>query len=264
MVIPLGAAILGSGAMSAGSSLLGGLFGSSAAKKQRKQQMALLAKAQGQLDLGLQALPGMQEDYLGEVDQANLLLAGIEPAVLQGFDESQRVRIAQQMRQSQGDREMQQQRLATAGMDTTTVAPSMQRGMAMGQAQQAAGIGAQYASARGSAQSAARAAQAQGQMARAQGLQYYDQMEIGLRQNKASQYYGTQIAPDTTGRDIGSIGAGIADSFLNYALMSQLGGGGSGGQTLAHSGGVTSMGYGDMPNFTGNYGLNTDSGMINF
>lgn len=250
MVIGIGTAIMGAGALSAGSSLLGGLFGSSAAKKARRQQMALLAQAQGQLNLGLEAIPGMQNDYLNEVDQANLLLAGIEPAVLQGFDESQRVRIAQQMRQSQGEREMQQQRLATAGMDTTTVAPSMQRGMALGQAQQAAGIGAQYASARGSAQSAARAAQAQGQMARAQGLQYYDQMEIGLRQNKAQQYFGTQVAPDTTGRDIGSIGAGIADSFLNYALMSQLGGGGSGTPSSQITGSNWASGFETSPMYS--------------
>ena len=250
MPIGIGTAILASGGMSAGSSLLGGLFGSSAAKKQRRQQMRLLKQAQGQLDLGLQAIPGMQEDYLNEVDQANLMLAGIEPAVLQGFDESQRVRIAQQMRQSEGEREMQQQRLATAGLDTTTVAPSMQRGMALGQAQQAAGIGAQYASARGSAQSAARAAQAQGQMARAQGLQYYDQMEIGLRQNKAQQYYGTQVAPDTTGRDIGSIGAGIADSFLNYALMSQLGGGGSGTPSSEITGSNWASGFETSPMYS--------------
>jgi hypothetical protein len=250
MPIGIGAAILGAGAMSAGGSFLGGLFGSSAAKKARRQQMRLLAQAQGQLDLGLEALPGMQEDYLSEVDEANLLLAGIEPAVLQGFDESQRVRIAQQMRQSQSEREMQQQRLATAGMDTTTVAPSMQRGMALGQAQQAAGIGAQYASARGSAQSAARAAQAQGQMARAQGLQYYDQMEIGLRQNKAQQYYGTQVAPDTTGRDIGSIGAGIADSFLNYALMSQLGGGGSSTPSASITGSNWAAGFETNPMYS--------------
>ncbi len=258
--MPIGA--LGAAAIGAGTSLLGGLFGSSAAKKARRQQMALLAQAQGQLSTALDEIPGMQEDYLNEVDQANLLLAGIEPAVLQGFDEAQRVRIAQQMRQSQGEREMQQQRLATAGLDTTTVAPSMSRGQAMGQSQQAAGIAAQFAAARGSAQASARQARAQGQMARAQGMQFYDQMQVGLRQGKSQQYYGTQIAPDTTGQDIGSIGAGIADSLLNYSLQQQLGG--SGGQTLAHSGGVTSMGYGDMPNFTGNYGLNTGSGLLNF
>ena len=219
--MPIGA--LGTAAIGAGTSLLGGLFGSSAAKKARRQQMALLAQAQGQLSTALDEIPGMQEDYLNEVDQANLLLAGIEPAVLQGFDEAQRVRIAQQMRQSQGEREMQQQRLATAGLDTTTVAPSMSRGQAMGQSQQAAGIASQFAAARGSAQASARQARAQGQMARAQGLQYYDQMEIGLRQNKAQQYYGTQIAPDNTGQAIGQIGAGIADTMLNYALAQNLG-----------------------------------------
>lgn len=94
----------------------------------------------------------------------------------------------------------------------------------MGQSQQAAGIAAQFAAARGSAQASARQARAQGQMARAQGMQFYDQMQVGLRQNKAQQYFGTQVAPDTTGQDIGSIGAGIADSLLNYSLMSQLGG----------------------------------------
>ena len=93
----------------------------------------------------------------------------------------------------------------------------------MGQSQQAAGIASQFAAARGSAQASARQARAQGQMARAQGLQYYDQMEIGLRQNKAQQYYGTQIAPDNTGQAIGQIGAGIADTMLNYALAQNLG-----------------------------------------
>lgn len=220
--MPIGA--LGNAAIGVGTSLLGGLFGSSGAKKALRQQMALLAQGQGQLSTALDEIPGMQEDYLNEVDQANLLLAGIEPAVLQGFDEAQRVRIAQQMRQSQGEREMQQQRLATAGLDTTTVAPSMSRGQAMGQSQQAAGIAAQFAAARGSAQASARQARAQGQMARAQGMQFYDQMQVGLRQNKAQQYYGTQVAPDTTGRDIGSIGANIADSLLNYSLQQQLGG----------------------------------------
>lgn len=220
--MPIGA--LGAAAIGAGTSLLGGLFGSSAAKKARRQQMALLAQAQGQLSTALDEIPGMQEDYLNEVDQANLLLAGIEPAVLQGFDEAQRVRIAQQMRQSQGEREMQQQRLATAGLDTTTVAPSMSRGQAMGQSQQAAGIAAQFAAARGSAQASARQARAQGQMARAQGLQFYDQMQVGLRQGKSQQYYGTQVAPDTTGADIGAMGAGISEMLLNYSLQQQLGG----------------------------------------
>jgi len=260
--MPIG--FLGAAAIGAGTSLIGGLFGRSAAKKQRRQQMRLLAQAQGQLSTAIDEIPGMRDRYLSEVDEANMLLAGVEPALLQGFDEAQRVRIAQQMRQSQAERQMQQQRLATAGLDTTTVAPSMSRGQAMGQSQQAAGIAGQFAAARGQAQASARQARAQGQMARAQGLQFYDQMQANLRGQKSQQYYGTQVAPDTTGRDIGSIGAGIADSVLNYALMSQLGGGGSGGQTLAHSGGVTSMGYGDMPNFTGNYGLSTDSGMLNF
>lgn len=220
--MPIGA--LGAAAIGAGTSLLGGLFGSSAAKKARKQQMALLAQAQGQLSTAIDEIPGMRDRYLSEVDEANMLLAGVEPALLQGFDEAQRVRIAQQMRQSQAERQMQQQRLATAGLDTTTVAPSMSRGQAMGQSQQAAGIAAQFAAARGQAQASARQARAQGQMARAQGLQFYDQMQANLRGQKSQQYYGTQVAPDTTGADIGAIGAGISEMLLNYSLQQQLGG----------------------------------------
>ncbi len=87
-------------------------------------------------------------------------------------------------------------------------------------------------------------------MARAQGLQYYDQMEIGLRQNKSQQYYGTQVAPDTTGRDIGSIGAGIADSFLNYALMSQLGGGGSSTPSASITGSNWAAGFETNPMYS--------------
>lgn len=220
--MPIGA--LGAAAIGAGTSLLGGLFGSSAAKKARKQQMALLAQAQGQLSTAIDEIPGMRDRYLSEVDQANMLLAGVEPAILQGFDEAQRVRIAQQMRQSQAERQMQQQRLATAGLDTTTVAPNVSRGQAMGQSQQAAQIASQFAAARGSAQAQARQARAQGQMMRAQGLQFYDQMQANLRGQKSQQYYGTQVAPDTTGADIGAIGAGISEMLLNYSLQQQLGG----------------------------------------
>lgn len=59
--MPIGA--LGTAAIGAGTSLLGGLFGSSGAKKALRQQMALLAQGQGQLSTALDEIPGMQEDY---------------------------------------------------------------------------------------------------------------------------------------------------------------------------------------------------------
>ena len=196
--------------------VLDGLLGG----KGNRLAMDLLGKGLGTVDYGLEQIPGMRDRTLGEIDAANIILDGIEPAVLEGIDESGRIRIAQQIRQSQQDREAQQQRMATAGLDSTTVAPAMDRSFDYGRAQQVANVSAQYAGMRSGAIAQARGMAAQGRMARAGATERYHDRSLGLLSQKANMYYGTQVAPDDGA--FGSIAASIGDGIHTNALLDYL------------------------------------------
>ncbi len=205
----------------AGTSLLGGLLGGGGSGEQRR----LLGEATGGLDWWARQTGQVKGDALNDVDAANMILAGIEPAVLQGFDESSRVRLAQQMLRDRQEADMMDQRLASAGLDSTTVAPGVQRGRSFQQAQNTANIAAQYAMGRGQAIASARGMQAQGMMNRANIHGQYLDRQLGLQQQKSNILAGTQIV-DNTAANIGALGASISDSILNSELLGMLEGDG--------------------------------------
>ena len=126
---------------SIGSSLLGGLFGGGSSSEQRE----FIGEGFGTYDAAMESLNRSQGLTRESLEEANMVLASVEPAVLAGMDEQLRVRVAQQVMTDRQNYEAQQQRLASAGLDSTTVAPGMQRGQAWGQSQQTANTAAAFA-----------------------------------------------------------------------------------------------------------------------
>lgn len=206
-----------------GSSLLGGLFGGGSNAEQRKY----IGQGLGTYDAALESLFANQGQTLEALEAANSVLASVEPAVLAGMDEQLRVRVAQQVMTDRQNFEAQQQRLASAGLDSTTVAPGMQRGQAWGQSQQTANTAAAFAGQRASALAGARTNYAQGLAQNAQVLQNFAQMRNNTIQNKANAYLGIQVQPRDDAGAIGALGGSITNALYTQYLLEGLRGGGT-------------------------------------
>lgn len=200
---------------------LGGLFGGGSNSEQR----GYIGKGLGTYDSGLGALQRGQERTLEALEEANMVLAGIEPAVLAGMDEQLRVRVAQQVMTDRQNFEAQQQRLASAGLDSTTVAPSMQRGQAFGQSQQTANTAAAFAGQRASAIAGARTNYAQGLARNADVQMQFAGMRNNLIQNKANAYMGIQVEPRNDAAAIGALGGNITNAMYTQFMLESLRGG---------------------------------------
>lgn len=166
---------------------------------------------------------------LSDIDAANLLLEGLDEEMLAGLDESQRIAISQSLLDQEGDRQAQEQRLAAAGLDSSTVGAGLQRSQRYGQAQQIGQIGASFAGQRSNALFSARNAQAGGLFNRAQALTGFGMARAASFQDEAGLVANTRIEGSGIGQAIGQIGGSISNALYNNELGKLLGGGGSSG-----------------------------------
>ena len=186
----------------------------------RRLQMELLGKGTGTLDYALGRIPGFRDDVLQDIDAANMMLDDIEPSVLEGIDEAGRIRIAQQIMRDQQEADMEDQRLAAAGLDATTVAPGVARGRQYGQSQTTANVAAEFQGLRANALMQARGMAAEGRFRRAGAQERFADRSLGLMRDKAQMYFGTQTAPEGPG--FGAIGASIGEGILTSQLLRYL------------------------------------------
>jgi hypothetical protein len=166
---------------------------------------------------------------LADIDTANLLLAGLDEEMLSGLDEAQRIAISQSLMDQESDRQATEQRLASAGLDSTTAGAGLQRSQRYGQAQQLGQISASFAGQRSNALFSARNAQAGGLFNRAQTLSGFGFARANSFQDEANLVANTQVVGSGVGAAVGQIGGSISHALYNAELSKLLGGGSSGG-----------------------------------
>lgn len=200
----------------AGVSLAGGLLGGSDARDAERRNLQNMQDGLGDFDAGQGALNDAESAALTDLDYANDILAGIEPAVLNGMDEQLRVRVAQQVRQNQQQQMDTQARLAGAGLDVSTVGAGLQRSQAFGQAQQVGQLSAAFAGQRSNAIAGARQGVAQGYSNRANLQAGFGQQRASLYGQQANYRAGFQFEGANTGAMIGQIGGMFGNAIDSF------------------------------------------------
>lgn len=203
-------------AIGAASSLVGGLVGGSDAREAERRNIEQMNLGLGDFEAGFGALDDAEFGALTDLDYANDILAGIEPAVLNGLDEQLRVRVAQQVRQNQQQQMDTQARLASAGLDVSTVGAGLQRSQAFGQAQEVGALSAAFAGQRASAIGDARRGVAQGYGNRANLQASFGSQRANLFAQQANFRGGYQFEAPNTGALIGQIGGMIGNGIDAY------------------------------------------------
>lgn len=215
-----------------GSSLLGGGLGSRDARKAQRKQESLINEARGLFGQQRSTLQGAQEAALLSIDEANMILAGIEPAVLSGMDEQLRVAFANQLIQQEQDQARLQSQLASSGLDMSTAGVGVQRGLRFGQAQQLGNVGAAFAGQRAGMIASARGGLAAGLNNRAQTLGMFGSQIAGSYGQEANFLGGIQVQPANTGAGIGALGGQISNMLFQQELLGLLQGDPGGGTGL--------------------------------
>lgn len=209
------------------SSVIGGALGSRDGRKAAREQRAYINAGLNQFGDARDALTSSYNQALAGIDEANMVLAGIEPAILAGMDEQLRVAFANQLiRQEQDDSALRSQ-MASAGLDSTTAMAGVQRTQRLGQGQALGNVSAQFAGQRAGMLASARGNYAQGLMNRAGAISNYGSAMANTRMAQANFLGGIQVQPANTGAGIGAIGGQISNALFQQELMGLLQGGGS-------------------------------------
>ena len=207
-------------AISAGVGLLGeagGFFGNkSDAKRALEEQRRLIAETRGLYGDARGALDDAEYRSLADVDAANEILAGVEPAVLNALDEQQRVMIGRQIMDNRIRQSQMEARLASSGLDATTAGAGMQRSLRFGEAQQIGQLGASMAGQRANAIAGARGNLAQGMMNRGQMQASFGSQRAGVYQNEAGFVGGIQVQPGNSAEGIGNLAGALSNAFAAF------------------------------------------------
>lgn len=212
-----------SGLVGAGTALVGSLVGGSDGRDARRLQESYINGGRALYGDARDVIREQGDLALSDAEAAELILAGIEPAVLEGLDEQLRIRVAQRVLQNEQEAERTNARLAAAGLDATTVAPQVQRTQARAQGDSIGSLAASFAGQRAGAVANARAAHAQGLYQTAGLRTNLAAQEANLFAQEAGMLAGVQVQPANTGAAIGQIGSMI----FNAANMWEGGGGGA-------------------------------------
>ena len=200
------------------SAVAGGIIGGRDAREAERQQREFLRQAREQLGFARGEVDEAEGLAIQDIDEANVILADVEPAILEGLDEQLRIRVAQQVLRQEQERARTQRQLASAGLDATTVMPQVQRQQNLGQADAVGALTAQFAGMRSQAIAGARQAQAQGLMNRAATRGQYAGMQANLYGQESALLGSVQYQPANTGAMIGQIGGAIGNAFTNYEM----------------------------------------------
>lgn len=211
---------------SIGTSVLGGVLGQRDADAAFDQQMGFINEARSQFGEARNSFQLAHDGALSSIDEANMLLAGIEPAVLAGMDEQLRVAFANQLIQQEQDQAQLRSQMASAGLDATTAMQGVQRSQRFGQAQALGNVGASFAGQRAGMIANARQGVAQGYMNRANAIQNFGSQMANTYMGEAGLLAGIQVQPANTGAAVGQIGAGISNALFQESLLDLLNGGG--------------------------------------
>lgn len=196
------------------SGVAGALFDDS--DEAERQQRALWDEARGLYGDALDANDAAELASLQDLDMANEVLAGIEPAILAGLDDQLRVMVAQRVRENEAQDAELRSRMASAGLDATTAMAGVQRTQRLGQANQIGALSAGYAGQRANAIAGARGAYAQGLANRGGMVAQFGQNRANILQNQAGFVGGLQVQPSNRGALIGNAIGSVFNGFGAY------------------------------------------------
>ena len=165
-----------------------------------------------------------EELALSDIDAANLMLADLEDDQLSVLDERTRILFTQAMLQQEADFQAEQQRLAVAGLDSSTVSSGIAQGRRFGQAQQLGQLTASMAGVRAGALSSARNAAANGLFQRANALTGFGMARANSFAAQGNLYANTQVQGSGIGAAIGQIGGSIGNAIYQSEIAGILGG----------------------------------------
>lgn len=206
------------GLASIGASLYGASKNRDAQREAFQANLRQQQLARRQFGLALEGIDEDEARALVSYDEAQEILAGIAPEVLEGMDEAMRLRVASQVRREQQEAAQLQSQLLRAGLDSTTVGEGVQRSQRFGQAQSMGAIAQQFAGARAGVQMQARQLEAAGLRGRSDLISRYAAQRAAIRQNMAGFESSIQFQPayDGTYEAIGNTLGSLANLAASY------------------------------------------------
>lgn len=212
---------------------LGALFGDDGRNAERENRLAF-DNGQDRFDDAIAEFDRAEDLSLSDLDAADLILAGIEPAILEGLDETARIRVAQRIQFNEQENARTNSRLAASGLDSTTVGAQVQRTQARGQADATGSLAANFALARGQVIGQARNAQAANLSQRVGVRSNFASQRAGIISQQAQAFHNREFVAPNTGAAIGNIAGSAVNAFSAFGGLGNLfGGGGSAAPQLS-------------------------------